>query len=94
MEGRAIARPNLVAADRGTSVSLLPSMEGRAIARPNLILKRFVFELLRRPSMEGRAIARPNHLQRLVGGSITKCLQWRAGQLPGRTRILLLGLPR
>ena len=58
MEGRAIARPNLLPAQElaGGDVA---SMEGRAIARPNLLPAQ---ELAGGDvaSMEGRAIARPN----------------------------------
>ena len=58
MEGRAIARPNLMAAGPAAA-ERLPSMEGRAIARPNRV--RHADLVVRRlPSMEGRAIARPN----------------------------------
>ena len=39
------------------------------------------------PSMEGRAIARPNATSMAEGVSSTTSLQWRAGQLPGRTRL-------
>ena len=67
--------------DRG---ALHASMEGRAIARPN----RHVLELmggLTVASMEGRAIARPNLAAAAeLAGWVTP-LQWRAGQLPGRT---------
>ena len=38
------------------------------------------------PSMEGRAIARPNKKNSPVALARLKVLQWRAGQLPGRTR--------
>ena len=58
MEGRAIARPNLLAA-ACSSTAEPPSMEGRAIARPNCSEHgREIPD--ESPSMEGRAIARPN----------------------------------
>ena len=83
MEGRAIARPN--PSRRGQSCCLRrPSMEGRAIARPN---PGRAAQARRppRPSMEGRAIARPNWVMVTLPSGCAACLQWRAGQLPGRT---------
>ena len=60
------------------------SMEGRAIARPNLD-ERTVASIEMSASMEGRAIARPNSRAARSRASSSSTLQWRAGQLPGRT---------
>ena len=63
----------------------MPSMEGRAIARPNPggVVEDAVTGGV--PSMEGRAIARPNVNEPEAEAVLVDCLQWRAGQLPGRT---------
>ena len=61
------------------------SMEGRAIARPNRPRPREAVHAARPASMEGRAIARPNPPQPLAPPWPRDSLQWRAGQLPGRT---------
>ena len=58
-------------------------MEGRAIARPNDPLEPEPPPRLG-ASMEGRAIARPNHHVE-ESPCHNPVLQWRAGQLPGRT---------
>ena len=65
-------------------VVVVPSMEGRAIARPNQDDRRRARGRLR-PSMEGRAIARPNRKPADSASRSRPGLQWRAGQLPGRT---------
>ena len=62
-----------------------PSMEGRAIARPNGATHRPMVVGVN-PSMEGRAIARPNSRAPQWASASLAVLQWRAGQLPGRTR--------
>ena len=66
-----------------------PSMEGRAIARPDQVSSSCVQarEADGSPSMEGRAIARPDARCDDVHRPATRrsYLQWRAGQLPGRT---------
>ena len=66
------------------------SMEGRAIARPNSRRRcgRTPGLLQRKASMEGRAIARPNTMEKLGKEARRSVLQWRAGQLPGQTRVL------
>ena len=67
MEGRAIARPNVIVHVDGTRSGGWASMEGRAIARPNLVgLSGRVVVL--HASMEGRAIARPNQGHRSGDG--------------------------
>ena len=63
---------------------LPPSMEGRAIARPNPRRSRAAPHH-EPPSMEGRAIARPNPRTLATASTWSPTLQWRAGQLPGRT---------
>ncbi len=84
MEGRAIARPNAHHPHRRRPCTRRTSMEGRANARPNQGAGGRCGGQ-DRPSMEGRANARPN--PRTAYCTSTHCdrLQWRAGQLPGRT---------
>ena len=60
-------------------------MEGRAIARPNATTTAVTVYEDDTPSMEGRAIARPNQHWISSNGGHAMSLQWRAGQLPGRT---------
>ena len=60
------------------------SMEGRAIARPDFRVRRSSSSCSV-ASMEGRAIARPDVAADRSSRSIIPELQWRAGQLPGRT---------
>ena len=83
MEGRAIARPNWHDV-RPIPGCCAPSMEGRAIARPNLSMA-IEYPRTVDPSMEGRAIARPNPASWASPPAAPVFLQWRAGQLPGRT---------
>ena len=77
--------------DDGTPLTK-PSMEGRAIARPNCRVRGQVRQWPL-PSMEGRAIARPNRAGWPPTGHAGLSLQWRAGQLPGRTA-LCMRVPR
>ena len=64
------------------------SMEGRTIARPN---EHSVCGLLLPglASMEGRTIARPNGRGQRSRPRARRQLQWRAGQLPGQTALLI-----
>ncbi len=64
-------------------------MEGRAIARPDS--RRSGPRSSRcRPSMEGRAIARPDVPVNVPPIDGESSLQWRAGQLPGLTRVSMM----
>ena len=64
------------------------SMEGRAIARPNSRISPHNDATI--ASMEGRAIARPNEAEHRQAQQEDLVLQWRAGQLPGRTSALFV----
>ena len=86
MEGRAIARPNSMIPPTAPRLSVT-SMEGRAIARPNDPYSA-VTGCGHNTSMEGRAIARPNLRTPTASSTSENPLQWRAGQLPGQTRLL------
>ena len=83
MEGRAIARPDL-ALLAGACSGASASMEGRAIARPDVGQRQDLLAHLA-ASMEGRAIARPDPTVPESQPALLCMLQWRAGQLPGRT---------
>ena len=85
MEGRTIARPDAGPAEGDGTPDRVPSMEGRTIARPDRAAGGGR-QLRGRPSMEGRTIARPDSF---AAGrrARSRCLQWRAGQLPGQTHV-------
>ena len=83
MEGRAIVRPNRPAEGR-LNQQITASMEGRAIVRPNQLYLLWV-RGVRLASMEGRAIVRPNIIAAMQTYTGKMTLQWRAGQLSGRT---------
>ena len=61
-------------------------MEGRAAARPDPAPTPRQRDA-RPPSMEGRAAARPDTEDAWADFDAAVALQWRAGQLPGLTRI-------
>ena len=71
-------------AGRDVAGAVEASMEGRAIARPDRP-GRGRADVGQRASMEGRAIARPDAASLTAARSAGTSLQWRAGQLPGRT---------
>ena len=84
MEGRAIARPNLIPLEHYHSeFEGFNGGAGQLPGRTVLIMANEVEEAV--ASMEGRAIARPNDEQSLLRSWAGIPLQWRAGQLPGRT---------
>ena len=92
MEGRANARPNVGHRDRerGTSRpcgSPRPRSfnggPGKCPAEPRG--QQVGSDYRPVPSMEGRASARPNPMNRALRSPPCHTLQWRAGQLPGRT---------
>ena len=83
MEGRAAARPDLIAA---SLMLAAPSLQWRAGQLPGLTRPAEpVSEQGVTPSMEGRAAARPDVAQAVAAALCSHDLQWRAGQLPGLT---------
>ena len=62
-------------------------MEGRTIARPDVESDLGKARDGSSPSMEGRTIARPDLTTSHTDGKLLFLLQWRAGQLPGQTRV-------
>ena len=82
MEGRAIARPNQPPNRTGDQSPT--SFNGGPGNCPAELPSKTPAAPGESASMEGRAIARPNAFRR-TRGAATSSLQWRAGQLPGRT---------
>ena len=83
MEGRTIARPDIVRSGRHAE-TVQPSMEGRTIARPDSTSSLRLTGL--RSSFNGgpdNCPARRGDPTAAIQGAIA--LQWRAGQLPGQT---------
>ena len=92
MEGRTIARP--YRAHLARAMRCPPILQWRAGQLPGHTTEKAVTSQdVAAPSMEGRTIARPYSQPEAyppagLGDQGRRCLQWRAGQLPGHTRCL------
>ena len=84
MRCRKSTKPNLMSTT--TAQHWPPALDGGSRNCPAMHIVRLALWVLRLvPSMEGRAIARPNALSGFFESPVSAILQWRAGQLPGRT---------